>query len=315
MSELPLTQAEIDAYRAIAAGEAPPDGVPLDGLLGLRLITAHPYGSERYVAADPRAAAHQLITDAQDALTRTVESMAQARAVESLSCHYDPFRFYGAPGSEFLGGPAAMNARITEVSRAAGNEILTAQPGEPADRDPETVREGIARVLEALARGVSVRTLYSAAARSHEPTRRYVEKIAAAGAEVRFHSRPFLRMIIIDGEYAFLDDFVSGRNRDSGWHVGDRGAVAWARQVYLMNWEAADRWADVYNAPASVVTARQESILTELAAGCSQPQVKDRLGLAERTIGKEVAAIRAAIGAESLYEVMYWWGRKAGRPD
>ncbi|MGW6603348.1 hypothetical protein [Streptomyces sp. NPDC055036] len=314
MSELPLTQAEIGAYRAIAAGEAPPVGVPLDGLLGLRLITAHPYGTERYVAADPRAAAHQLITDAQDALTRTVESMSQARAVESLSRHYDPFRFYGAPGSEFLGGPAAMNARITEVSRAAGSEILTAQPGEPEDRDPETVREGIAKVHDALARGVAVRTLYSTAARSHEPTRRHVEEIAEAGAEVRFYSRPFLRMIVIDAEYAFLDDFVSGRNRDSGWHVGDRGAVTWARQVYLMLWEQADHWADVYNTP-SVLTARQEAILTELAAGRSQPQVKARLGLAERTIGKELAVVKTLIGAESLYEVMYWWGRKAGLPD
>ncbi|MFE9886295.1 LuxR C-terminal-related transcriptional regulator [Streptomyces scopuliridis] len=315
MSELPLTQAEIEAYRAIAAGETPPDGASLDGLLGLRLITAHPYGTDHYVAADPRAAAHQLITDAQDALTRTVQSMEQARGVESLSRYYDAFRFFGAPGSEFLGGPGSMNARITEVSGRATGEILTAQPGEPADRDPETVREGIAKVHQALARGVSVRTLYSTAARSHEPTRRHVEEIAEAGAEVRFYSRPFPRLIVIDAEHAFLDDFVSGHHRDSGWHVGDRGAVTWARQAYLMIWEQADNWADVYNAPASVLTPRQESILTELAAGRSQPQVKDRLGLAERTIGKELSAIKAAIGAKNLYEVMYWWGKKAQLPD
>ncbi|MGW6739745.1 hypothetical protein ACWGDX_03180 [Streptomyces sp. NPDC055025] len=310
--ELPLAQEEIEAYRSIAAGEAPADG-PLDRLLSLGLITPHPHKPEEYFAIDPRAAAHQLMIDAQADLARTVERMGHVGAIESLGRFYDPFRFYGGPGSELL-DREAMNVRISAVSRAAKGEILTAQPGEPADRDPEIHREGVARVCEALGRRVMVRTLYSSVARSHEPTRRYVEEISAAGAEVRFHSGEFPRMMVIDGAHAFVDDFVVGRERDSGWHVGDPGAVMWARNIYLTHWGQGIHWADFYRSPASILTGRQEAILKQLAAGLSQPQVSTRLGHAERTIGKELAAVRSAIGATTLNEVMYWWG-KVSRPD
>ncbi|MFD8027800.1 LuxR C-terminal-related transcriptional regulator [Streptomyces sp. NPDC059717] len=310
--ELPLTEADFEAYRQIAEGYPPPAGYNPDRLIALRLVDPDPYTPGAFIPHDPRAAAQGLTTAVLRDLTRLTEQVAHIPALERLAEHFDPHRLYGGPGSEFLSTAALMNARLGEVGAAALKEFLSVQPGEPADRDPAILRLGVERTRSALRRGVHVRSIYHRSAHEHDQTREYVSAMVADGADVRASDMPGPRMVIIDGRHLFIDNLViDGAEGNSGWHVFDRAAVAWVRGLFDLFWDAAERWQDLCaTREASPLSERQLRILRMLAAGYAQQQIGSRIGLSERAIAKELRLVRHALGAQTTYEVMAWYGRQ-----
>lgn len=290
--------------------ELPPDR-KVDRLLALRLIDRDPYRAGRYVPHDPRAVAQALTAAALRDLTQLADRMAHIPALERLAEHFDPHRLYGGPGSEYLATAHQMNARLGETTVAATAEVITLQPSEPADRDPAILRLGIDRTRAALSRGVHVRSLYHRSTHEHGQSRDYIGQMVADGADVRASSTPGPRMVIIDQRHLFIDNHViESAEPNSGWHVFDRAAVMWARAVFNHFWDQATRWQDL-SRPAghTAISERQRRILRELDAGYSQQQVGPRIGLSERAVTKELAAIRDSLGYRSMYQVMAWWGR------
>ncbi|MGW3442156.1 hypothetical protein [Streptomyces sp. NPDC001076] len=303
-----LSPDDVAAYELVAHG-GDAGGLPVDRLLAQEFIAPDPQQPGRYLPLDPRVAAQRLIARERDALSQAATRLAEIPALtDQLAAHFDPHRYYGGPGSEFLGDKQAMNTRIGQVISDAGSELYTAQPGQPENRDPAVVRLGIQRSQDVLARGVEMRTLYPAGADAHAPTRDYVEQISEAGAQVRLLSGPFPRMVLADQRHLFIDNHVIAGDSDSGWHVFDRSAVMWSRQVFLMLWNRSRRWQDSAGAETTVTTGRQRRILHELTAGHSQQQVGPRVGLSDRVVAKELAAVREALGMDTLYQVMAWWG-------
>lgn len=310
LPDLPLSASDLETYRAVAAGTTPATDQDMGRLLGLGLITADPYQPDRYIAHDPRAVAQRVLADTQSTIAQALQCMADLPAVESLVGAFDPHRWYGGPASEWLQTQDEMNARIGEVLRDASSEMLTAQPGAPVDRDPAVQRLGMDRVLDLAGRGVSVRSLYTAAVREHAQTRAHLAVITAAGAEVATSTEAFPRMILIDRTHLFIDNHVMAGERNSGWHVFDRAGVAWARVVHQQLWARADQWHDGRTSDG-VLTERQKMILRALDEGESQQRIGPRLALSERTVTKEIAAARSAVGAKTIYQLMAWWGRQA----
>ncbi|MFF1416592.1 LuxR C-terminal-related transcriptional regulator [Streptomyces sp. NPDC058280] len=309
MDDLPLSESDLDTYRLIASG-ADPGGRPVDRLVSVGLVTADPYQAGQWIPHDPRGVAERLMADRQRDLTRAVEQMGHIPGLAALHASFDPHRWYGGPGSEFLGTPAEMNARIGEVVGSASQEVCAAQPGAPGERDPAIVRLGVDRTVGALRNGVEIMTLYAALAADDEQTRTSVEEIAAAGGQTRVSALPFQRMVIVDRTHLFVDNFVVvDAESNSGWHVFDRASVAAARETFRLVWDRSTRWQDLRRT-SSGLTDRQEAILRELEMGHPQPQVSVRLGYSERTVAKELADIKMVLGARSLAQVMAWWGRQ-----
>ncbi|MFF8656844.1 hypothetical protein [Streptomyces huasconensis] len=314
--ESPLTSEDFDTYRIIAEGEPLPPDRTVERLIALRLVDPDPYNPDRYIAHDPRAAAQGLAATALRDLSRLVDRMSQIPALEALTAHFDPHRLHGGPGSEFLPTTEQMNARIGEVSSSAVTEFASVQPGEPTDRDPAILRLGIERTRAALTRGVQVCSLYHRSAYEHEQTREYIGQMVADGAEVRVSAVPGPRMVVIDRRHLFIDNHViESSETNSGWHVFDRSSVMWARTVFSHFWSQATRWQDLaHPANRSVLTQRQQRLLRELEeSGCSQQQLGPRVGLSERTVSKELAAVRDILGCRSMYQVMVWWARSSER--
>ncbi|MER8083866.1 LuxR C-terminal-related transcriptional regulator [Streptomyces sp. NPDC094048] len=305
----------MEAYRSVAAGGGIPESEDLHGLVDLQLVHPDPYRPGQYIARDPRAVAQDLMAHALADLAGAVDRIAQVPAVEALAADYDPHRWYGGPGSEYLGTPALMNSRIGPLTDNAATEIYSAQPGEPADRDPEILRAGADRTVAACRRGVRVRSIYNARAHEHDQTRAHVDDLVAAGADIRVLGSPFPRMVLLDRSHLFIDNLViEGAESHSGWHVSDRSAVMWARYVFDLTWDQATPWQALEKESGeAVTTVRQRALLRELEAGYSQQQAGRRLNLAERTVTKEVGALRDQLGVRTLYQVMAWWGRSPER--
>ncbi|WP_329614995.1 LuxR C-terminal-related transcriptional regulator [Streptomyces brevispora] len=310
LPDLPVTTTDRETYRSIAAGGAPPADQDVHRLLDLGLITADPYQPARYIAHDPRAVAQRVLADTQATIAQALQCMAELPVIEGLASDFDPHRWYGGPASEWLPTRDEMNARIGEALRDASSEMLTAQPGAPVDRDPAVQQLGMDRVLDLVDRGLSVKSIYTAAVQEHAQTRAHLAAITEAGAEVSTLQETFPRMVLIDRTHLFIDNHVMAAERDSGWHVFDRAGVAWAHAIYQQLWARADRWQNG-QAPDGVLTERQKMILRVLDEGEPQQRIAPRLSLSERTVTKEIAAARAAVGAKTVYQLMSWWGRQA----
>ncbi|WP_327436167.1 hypothetical protein OG279_26370 [Streptomyces sp. NBC_01201] len=308
-----LSSAEVAAYQSIAAGEHPEPCRATDRLVALGLIERRMHDGS-WIAHDPRAVTHGLMGEALTELRRLVTHIHEIPALDALAADYDPHRMYGGPASEYLPTRDAMNGRIGEVSAAASASVLTAQPGAPADRDPRVIALGTQRTIDALEAGVEVRSMYVSTAVSHAQTAAYVGQIIDAGAEVRTLSGVFPRMMLVDGRHLFVENhIITGADNDAGWHVTDRGCVAWAESVFGALWDRAARWTIALSDSTITTTGRQRQILVELEAGYTKQQAAKRLGLGDRTVTGELSSLRAALGMRTLYQVMAWWATSRDR--
>ncbi|MFJ8863597.1 LuxR C-terminal-related transcriptional regulator [Streptomyces sp. NPDC102451] len=308
-----MRSTEVAAYQSIAAGEHPEPSLATDRLAALGLVEHRPHDGS-WVAHDPRAAAQSLMGDALAEFRELVARMHEIPTLAALAVDYDPHRMYGGPASEFLPTRDSMNGRIGDVSAAASTSVLTAQPGAPADRDPRVVALGAQRTIETLGAGAEVRSLYTSAAVGHSQTAAYVGQIISAGAEVRTLSGRFPRMMIVDSRHLFIENhIITGADNDAGWHVTDRGCVAWAETVFGALWDRAARWSGARLITETVTTGRQRQILVELEAGYTKRQAARRLEISERTVTGELSALRRALGMRTLYQVMAWWAASLDR--
>ncbi|MFC8276237.1 hypothetical protein ACFUJR_27650 [Streptomyces sp. NPDC057271] len=228
--------------------------------------------------------------------------------IEALSGVYNANRMFGGTASELVHSKQLMNERIEHIIAGASTELLTLQPADPVDRDPEVQWRGVRRDRALLERGARVRYLYSAAALEHEVTVELADAFLSVGGEVRVGRQLPPRMVIVDGRHLFVGNSVVPAEADAGWHVTDIASVSWAGEVFAKAWEAATPWNQARaNAAGAVSTARQRDILRCMELGDGQQQIAERSGWSERVIARELAALRRSLGMRSTYQVMIWW--------
>jgi sugar-specific transcriptional regulator TrmB len=309
--DLPLTDADIAAYKAVAARQAHGD---IERLTRLGLVVENPYEPGRFVALDPRDAQQKLLEARYADLTTVVEQLRSLPQLESLRAAYDPERMYGHASSELLPTMAQMDTRLGEASSRATDEVLSAQPTPRPQRDQQSLQTGSDRSLTLLRRGVKVRLLYGPAATADAESRAYVENFIAAGGEARIHRKPFVRTVIVDGRDAFIDDFVAGHpSTAAGWHISDRAAVAWARRVFTHLWDSSCTWEESLSWGESLPTERQLQILGDLDAGYDQPTIARRVRISPRQLTADIKEARETLGLSSTYQLMSWYGRWMAR--
>ncbi|MFC8171224.1 hypothetical protein [Streptomyces sp. NPDC057325] len=239
--------------------------------------------------------------------------MSQVAGLETLARHYDPSRLYGGPASEFVDSKKLMNSRIADALADADEGLLTVQPGVPTDRDPAVLRESIRRARALLTRGISVRSLYPAAALTHGPTAEYVDVVLEGGGEVRV-GRDLPPRMVLAGQHLFVDNHVHPGEADAGWHIKDVATTAFARSVFEGYWGRSTPWQEARAALTDVVTTpRQRMILRGLAEGDTQSAVAKGVGISHREVGRDLEAIRAELGLRSTAQLMVWWATSRDR--
>lgn len=310
MGDLDLTDSEVAAYRAIAGGRTAGDDAAIRRLVSLGLVEQ---GAGREVALDPRIAARELLAEQRRILGEALARIDRIPELEALAEHYDPARLYGGPASELLPTKELMNNHIGDVLAEATGQLLTCQPGEPDDRDPDVQREGIRRSRALLARGVACRFLYSAVALEHDDTCDYVEGVLSAGGEVRV-GRDLPPRMVLTGRNLFVDNHVVPAEPNAGWHVKDVASVAYARDVFNAHWERATPWQEASRTLSEVVTSvRQRAILHAMEAVDSQAKVAARVEISEREVSRQLSLLRARVGRDNNNQLLIWWATSKDR--
>ncbi|MEU5424006.1 LuxR C-terminal-related transcriptional regulator [Streptomyces olivoreticuli] len=302
-------------YQRIAKGESiPPDADGLGFLLDLGLVTPDPAEPDTYVVVDLRQAEARLRSRTETQLGQVVDFMAGIPSLfEELMAEV---RRHGqsaaCASSEFLEGVDLVNAHLTQAIIRARDELLTSQPG---PRDRELLSKSVDRDTAAVERGVSMRTLYHASARTNAATREWVQRMSTLGAQVRTLAAPFMRFVLVDRRSAVIQDYSDGIDAQQGaWLIRDHALCGFIGEVFEQYWTRGDDWqGSEATSGEAVTTELQRTILRELCAGRDQQQIAHRIGYSQRTVTAHLAELRCTLNFQTVHQLVYWWATSEER--
>lgn len=211
----------------------------------------------------------------------------------------------GAPFAE-IRGLATINNYLAALAGDARDEVLTAQP--QYRRGIKRLSQAGAHEIEALERGVRVRTLYQHAARRGADTRRYVAAVTAAGAEVRTLDEFFNRLLVFDRRIAVIP---SHEGLDVAMVISEPSTVVYLVDMFERHWERARPFTSSETSLMRDIAAEQRAMtIRMLLEGRADPAGAKRLGVSPRTYAAYVADLKSEFEVETRFQLGYEMGKR-----
>lgn len=274
----------------------------LDRLVEMMLLRPSREEHGRLAPVSPLIGIRRLASKRENELSASIRAVEEsAEAVRATV--YQAMSDAGGPAvadTEHLTNLDAVQLRLDVMVAGAKAEVMSLIPGGAV---PAASLEA-ARPADALAlgRGVRNRIVYQEAVRNDAATFAYGIWLAELGAEVR--TTPLLpqRLLIVDGQAAALP-----LDPASPWagrvYTTNPGLVAQLTALFEQIWEQSEHLTAAATAsPDSELTRMEETLLSLLAAGCTDETAAKRLGLSGRTVRRMVADLMRRLGAASRFE-------------
>lgn len=309
---LGLTAASAAVYQALldhsARGVtqiAPLVGLPpvqvnacLDELAQLMLVRASSEHPGEMRAVTPEVGLTEMLARQEaDLAARQAQLAASRAAVTRLIA--DRAAEQPRHGDRLI-GMDAMRDRQEILMRQVSGECVSVHPGATHDaEDLDADRSGNAA---AIARGVTVKSLYQASARNDPHTTAYAQWLLGLGGEVR--TAPVLprRLVIFDRRQALVPIDPAGV-REGALHVTEPGIVAALVDLFEQAWNTAvPLGADHDRDQATGLSPTEQELLKLLATGLTDEGASKRLGVSLRTVRRQMAAIMERLDATSRFE-------------
>ncbi|MBB4887614.1 helix-turn-helix transcriptional regulator [Streptomyces netropsis] len=283
-------------YRqAVVKGCTPRAGAP-GCLLRMGLLVPPPDDPSVLVPVAPDVALAELVRPIEESLER---QRTDARAIAGT---FSPVRaIYTAAQREHRGWATAMHGErvigstLAHAVRACRAELMTVRPG----------GEGLPRDEEPAPVGVRHRALHGHAVRTHSARLPHLERIVAAGGEVRTLDHVFDRLVIVDREVAYVpgdSELVA-----SALEIRQPAIVSFLVHVFEDAWErAAPLVPTAGRTPEpEVADETQRAIARLLVAGYTDEAIARRLGTSRRTVAGRVSRLSASLGSRSRAQLGY----------
>jgi DNA-binding CsgD family transcriptional regulator/sugar-specific transcriptional regulator TrmB len=266
----------------------------LGRLMLVRASSEHP-GQMRAVAPEigladmvARQEADLAARQAQLAASRAAVTRMVADRAETRTAH-----------GERLIGMDAIQGRLEQLAHAATVEIIGVQPG---IQRPEDLDAGRAQDLAALARGVAMRSLFQDAARAHAHIETFAHTLLSHGGEVRTAPTVPQRTVIIDRSHALVPIDPTD-SRKGALHVTEPGIVTALLELFEQAWNTAVPLGAVCaEDPETGLTDHERELLRLLGTGLTDEGAGQRLGIADRTVRRQMASIMERLDATSRFE-------------
>ncbi|MFE2548247.1 LuxR C-terminal-related transcriptional regulator [Streptomyces sp. NPDC059355] len=273
----------------------------LDRLTDLQLLRSsrESPGTVRVIGPE-RALELVLRRQEEELLARQVElTRRRASAARDVAeyAHLRPNTVSGA--TERLVGLDAIQTKLEVLAEEVSRECLSVMPG--AQSQPSL---DASRPLDesALARGVSLLTLYQDSARNDPPTYAYARWMTERGGMVR--TCPVLppRLLVFDREVAVVP-IDPANTRLGALCTREPGIVASLVALFEQTWQmAVPLGASEPQRAESGLTPAESELLKLLAAGMTDESAGKRLGLSLRTVRRQMAALMERLDASSRFE-------------
>ncbi|MFF7994125.1 helix-turn-helix domain-containing protein [Kitasatospora xanthocidica] len=280
-----------------------------DELVGIGLLVPDTDDPNDFIAADPTqlsaSLSHSWQRQALDLLSRAVSLPAE---LQELAQEFHAPKQQGG-SIEYVRGKALIHQRVQQY-RASMEEALALQPGGP--RPPDVLSVMVEQDLNTLRSGTTMRTIYHASTRYHQPTRDYVATLARAGGQYRTLDEPYTRLIVMDRRVAVIpiaDDMSLAA------FIYDPAVVNYlVEEVFEKCWSRALEFEGDRTVPQQVVSRLRQTIIDQMLEGTNHRVIARRLGISERTLARHIAEMRDDYKVDSLFQLGYVLGRKAQGP-
>jgi hypothetical protein len=303
--EVAISEIGIDA-----ADERVVDGGPwraaFEILVSLGLLAPDSAG-DRYLARDPAGSQAQVVAPlGQRGAELIAESSRWANAFGALSQTWrrSPVAAHG-PFTELRDSTAIVKF-LQEAADDATFEVITAQP--QTGRGLDQLMASAEKEIEALERGVAIRTLYQHAARRNSATHKYVRMVTQKGAEVRTLDEFFNRLIVFDRALAVIP---GAAGTSTAVVIREPSVVAYLVDVFERAWERSRPFSNQELDTMRDIAGEQRAMtIRMLIQGYADPASSKRLGVSPRTFAGYVADLKMEFDAETRFQLGYYMGQR-----
>jgi sugar-specific transcriptional regulator TrmB/AraC-like DNA-binding protein len=258
----------------------------------------------RYLPTPPDAAIEPLITrrqrDLQQARALAVEVAEQVRRA-------DPPPGGGREAIELLAGREAVEQRFQQLEQAACTEFLgfdlPPYHGDSVENPGE---------VAALARGVSVRTVYAPEALEYPSRMDHIRAMAAQGEQARIFASPPLKLIMFDRHTALLPVHPLDPGFAAGAMLVHTSALLDALYMFFeLVWDRATPLSldGGHPGPGPQADSTAGDLIPLLAAGLTDEATARQLGISHRTLQRRIQALMDTLDARSRFQAGYQAGR------
>jgi DNA-binding CsgD family transcriptional regulator len=271
----------------------------LSGLEHYGLVSLSPGPQPRYVPVAPDVGMEALIL-------RRQADLEEARTLANrLMTDFHEGQRAQSPGVvEIVSGAEAVHRRFEQLQRGAKRlvQVLDTPPYAGLGGTPNKVER------EALARGVEYRGIYDKAALEAAPrTINAIARYVAAGEQARFLSKLPFKLATFDREFGYVPLTVSQPGIAKFMVVRPCSLLDALLYIFDTLWERAT---PITFGPEGVrqhdhngaIPPGDGRLLNLLATGMTDEAVAHHLGLSYRTARRRIAALMAALGAESRFQ-------------
>ncbi|MFD7596356.1 LuxR C-terminal-related transcriptional regulator [Kitasatospora sp. NPDC059812] len=269
----------------------------LDELGALMLVRASADHPGRMRAVDPAVGLAEMLARQEADLAARQAALAASRAAVTRMVA-ERAEHHAAHGERLL-GMDAVHHRLEQMSRTTTTEALSSQPGNQRAEDLDSSRPGDAG---ALARGITIRTLYQDSTRHQPHVTGYAHWLLSQGGEVRTAPTIPQRIVIADRREALVP-IDPEDHRKGALHVTEPGILTALLDLYEQAWNTAvPLGATAPGDPTTGLTATERELLRLLGTGLTDDTAGQRLGISSRTVGRHMASIMERLNASSRFE-------------
>ena len=300
LPEQELTQAAVALYGHLAQGGKlrPGDEEAFAALRTWGMVGDTAQAGEKPVVLPPVEAGWSVAKSTLLHLLEQIHRLEELpRTLQPMNLEFARSQFRASTGSEFLADRTVVNKRIEEILKGAQFELLSAHP--TGSRTQEQMELGVPRDTAALRRGVRFRTLYRDAVRDDAVTCEWATQMVPEGAHFRTLVDSFERVIIVDRRVAVISNYAIPDAPDgAAWIITDLAMVGFCVSAFEQEWRRATPWHGERRirgrrAGEGLLSETHRAILRCFAEGDTLDGVGHRLGMAKRTLQRQLTQIRA----------------------
>lgn len=267
-----------------------------------------PSGSGSFSVAPPQVVLSARIRDEETQLKQRHKELESARA--AIGALVDDFvaghqRTPNGGNIEVLDEINLVRARLFQLAQSVEREVRTIFP----DREipAKTMAASEPLDLQALSRGILVRSVWSPTALNSPGAKDYLTRLVEAGGKVRVHPGPPTRMVLVDDTFALVP--VDPEDPSQGAYLLKNAALT-APLIALFQevWSASSRleFASAVaeeDADEGHLDDRVRLAVVMLAQGHKDAAVARRIGVSTRTVRRWLAMAMETLGADSRFEL------------
>jgi DNA-binding CsgD family transcriptional regulator/sugar-specific transcriptional regulator TrmB len=267
----------------------------LDELARISLLRTSRDAPERLRVVSPQVGLDLLLREQEQELAR-YKAAVSAAVAEYADLSPDDIR----ENSERLVGLDAIQSRLEVLAGQLREECLSVMPG--GAQSPASLDASRPLDEDAMARGISLLTLYQESVRNDQATYAYARWRTERGVQVR--TAPILppRMLIFDRCVAVVP-LDPADTKLGALCTREPAIVTTLVAIYEQAWHTAVPLGTLADPDTDTgLTPLDRDLLTLLAGGMTDDAAGHRLGVSGRTVRRQMAALMERLGAASRFE-------------